>query len=357
LTLCVISDTLLDPFINAGCLLKDNTMGTKQTSIGIVGVGAVGERLAFELVRHCPETQLLLYNKPEKKAIKKGLKVATELRELASFEGSVGGRAVFTVDDLDLMRAKCDIIIICIKSDYSYKTQLARAKKRAQKGAEPELREVAIERDAPEIARLADKFRGFKGLFIIVTNPVEFMVMLFRRFSGCATNRIIGFGLSLDALRAPIGTKEIHPRCEINVVTFGTHGAHAFISETRSALDGVQVSKFKNMLNDAELALKRGNQDAVQRALDYNGTVYGPAYVLAMDVNRLLNGGIMNASGYQPLLPERLASLPLGGLFSFQNGMFCPQRLEFNESEESRQRRAGKHLRKLISTHRTLFGN
>lgn len=85
---------------------------------------------------------------------------------------------------------------------------------------------------AAKAARIAEEVvphvmaRGFKGFFIIVTNPVDVISALVQKLSGLPPYRIIGTGTSLDTARLKIHIAEklnVDPM-SVNAFCMGEHG-------------------------------------------------------------------------------------------------------------------------------------
>jgi malate/lactate dehydrogenase len=313
-------------------------------NIGIIGIGFVGENLAIELLRRCPNAQLFLHNSPpEAGTFSKTLRVATELREIASFDREFRGYAAFPVEDVAALKT-CDIIVICIKKSSNF-AQVVDATKLTT--GDP--REALIGNDAAGIKHLAMQLRNSSSAFIIVTNPVEFMVQLFCSWNGCPREKIIGFGLSLDALRAQVRLDQMYPHARVQLCALGAHGSQAFISQTLSIAHNQSLSQFSTILRDAKNALKQGDEDATSRARSYNATVYGPAYVLANDIVRALNREPINASGFHTGLGNEFWHIPIGGQFTFDRGHWQPQVIRYCSEDESGQIKVAKRLQSLFN--------
>ncbi len=73
--------------------------------------------------------------------------------------------------------------------------------------------------------------RGFKGFFIVVTNPVDVITTLVQKLSGLPANRVIGTGTSLDTARLKIYIAEkldVDPT-SVNAFCMGEHGESQII--------------------------------------------------------------------------------------------------------------------------------
>lgn len=88
------------------------------------------------------------------------------------------------------------------------------------------------------IRDLADALRGYAGVVLVVTNPVDLMTRLFAETSGCS--RVFGIGSNLDSARyrlalaahlgVPLHTVEGH--------VIGEHGDHAVVCASATRVNG-----------------------------------------------------------------------------------------------------------------------
>lgn len=310
--------------------------GTMNRKIGVVGLGLVGQALSGEILRHWPNADVRLFNRvpndlprrirDQNERSRRAQMVAYELEELSLLDRTFQNKAASAAASIQEI-SDCDIIVICIKERYKYAEEL----RRAGKEDDPRLmREIAIQYDAPLIADLADAMKGFKGAFVMVTNPPEYMVELFQFHNGYEQNQIIGFGLSLDALRAEARLRRIYPQHAMDIVAVGLHG-RAAVAELESRIDGEHIALRSHFLAAATHYLNEGNRSALERVSLYNATFLGPSYVLSRDMLRILTGTPVNASGYGA--DPRHKNVPLGGIFTFYHGRFLPLPIELSEGD------------------------
>jgi len=73
----------------------------------------------------------------------------------------------------------------------------------AGQGAMPggEDRLAALQQTAGIVRSLGEQLRGYEGLVIVVTNPVDVLTAVFAAAAGMPTNRVIGTGTMLDTAR------------------------------------------------------------------------------------------------------------------------------------------------------------
>lgn len=93
---------------------------------------------------------------------------------------------------------------------------------------------------------------GFKGIFLIATNPVDIVSKIVYETSKFSENKIIGSGTSLDTsrLRYLIGEKlDINPK-NVHAYVLGEHGDSEFVPWSSAKIG---LNSIKKYLNDNEL--------------------------------------------------------------------------------------------------------
>jgi len=148
----------------------------QRISIGIIGMGWVGSSVAMSTLQAGIANELLLHD------IRDGLAEgeAMDLAHGSSFYPPAEVRSS-TVEEMYDTNA----LVIA-----------------AGRGGSTGQSRLDLLRDNAGILReLANKMRGYKGLVLIVTNPVDVLTYVFTGESGLAPERVIGTGTMLDTAR------------------------------------------------------------------------------------------------------------------------------------------------------------
>jgi L-lactate dehydrogenase len=173
----------------------------KNQSIGIIGMGSVGASVAISILQKGICQELLLNDMNEELAEGE----AMDLTDGSTFY-PVATVKKATIEEMRSCRA---VVITAGKNS---------------KGDESRL---SLLKDNVKIAKdISDKLRGFEGILIIVTNPVDVLTYFYQKFTGFPSNRVIGTGTLLDTsrLRDFIGKKlQVHPK-SIHANVIGEHG-------------------------------------------------------------------------------------------------------------------------------------
>jgi hypothetical protein len=189
----------------------------------------------------------------------------------------------------------------------------------------------------------------------MITNPVEYMSCLWVAHGGAERDRILGLGLSLDAARAAPAVAHACRAHAARLVALGTHGPDAHLAELASEVGGVPllVAARAARIDHAPI-VRRGDRRAVQRVRHHGHTTYEPARVFVADLDRLLRGKPVNASGFGAGPRYAGLDLPLGGLFRLERGRLAARDVQRTLADERRSRAAATRLLAVIRKHPTL---
>ncbi|MGE0450345.1 MAG: L-lactate dehydrogenase [Vicinamibacterales bacterium] len=171
------------------------------TRIGIIGMGRVGTSAAVSVLHSGVAEELLVHDLDE--AVAEG-----EAMDLAHGLAYVP-RAVVRTAALDDLRQTDAIVVAAGKSGTASQSRLELA------------------RDNVVTARhIATALRGYAGLVIVVTNPVDVLTFEIARTAGLPAERVIGTGTMLDTarLRHAIGRTLNVAANSVHAQVVGEHG-------------------------------------------------------------------------------------------------------------------------------------
>jgi len=142
---------------------------------------------------------------------------------------------------------------------------------------------------------------GFKGIFLVATNPLDVMTYLTYKYSGLPSNQVIGSGTSLDTarLRYLISEKvEISPK-NVHAYVIGEHGDSEFVPWSNVTIGLQNVNQFlsKEDMDTIELEVKNAAYEIIKRK---GATYYGIGMCLVRITNAILGDEnvIITASTY-----------------------------------------------------------
>jgi len=153
-------------------------MEVKASKVAIVGAGSVGATLAFNLTLRGSVTEIALIDSNREKA---------EAEVLDIKQGASLGRPV---------RIEATDYDACGDSGITIITAGARQRP-GESRVDLMERNVAIVKSIVASTRQA----GFKGILLVITNPVDVLTWVAAEESGLPASRVIGSGTTLDSAR------------------------------------------------------------------------------------------------------------------------------------------------------------
>lgn len=219
-----------------------------KNSIGIIGMGWVGASVAISILNRGICKDLLVND--INKDIAEG--EAMDLNHGSSFFPSAEVRAA----EIEKM-IHCDAIVITAG--------------RGGKGGESRL---DLLKDNIGIARdISEKIKGFKGILIIVSNPVDVLTYYYQKFTGLPRQRVIGTGTFLDTsrLRDMLGEKmNIEPK-NIHAYVVGEHGDSEVVLWSSAAIGGKPLRNWKEWKAEYEAEIAEKVQKAAYNIIRKKG--------------------------------------------------------------------------------------
>ncbi len=191
--------------------------------IGIVGLGWVGSSVASSILWNGIANELLLAD--AKPGLAEG--EAMDLAHGSSFYPTAEVRAVGSVAEM----RDADAIVIAA----------------GRGGAPSETRLDLVRDNARVVTSIAEELRGFGGVLVLVTNPVDVLTQLATEVSGLPPARVIGTGTMLDTarLRHVVGRElSIEPR-SVHAQVVGEHGDSEVVLWSGARVGGVPLRSWK----------------------------------------------------------------------------------------------------------------
>ncbi|WP_379945767.1 L-lactate dehydrogenase [Enterococcus devriesei] len=235
--------------------------------IVLIGTGSVGSSYAFSVVNQniCDELVLIDLNKE---------KVMADVSDIQD-----GLPNFFTNVDIWQGDYKdcCEADIVCICAGVPQKVGQTRL----------DLISTNI-----EIARKITEEvieSGFKGIFLIASNPVDIISYAVWKYSGFPKEKVIGSGTTLDTarLRYQLSRRlDLSPQ-DIVANVFGEHGDSEFVPWSTIKIAGMNLNEIKDRLKITDYELEqiyKHTRDAAYKIIQAKGATY---YGIAMALSRI----------------------------------------------------------------------
>lgn len=200
-----------------------------QLTIGILGTGWVGTSVAISVLHAGFASELLLAD--ARAEVAEG--EAMDLSHGAAFYPTATVRAV-TVDEL----GGADALVIA-----------------AGRGGKPGESRLELLRDNAKLLReVGAQLRAFRGLVVVVTNPVDVLTYVLAESSGLPPERVIGTGTMLDTarLRQAIGRElNVAPQ-SVHAHVVGEHGDSEVVLWSSAQVGGLPLRRWPGWHRDRE---------------------------------------------------------------------------------------------------------
>ena len=132
---------------------------------------------------------------------------------------------------------------------------------------------------------------GFKGIFLVATNPLDIMTYLTYKYSGLPSNKVIGSGTSLDTARLQnmIGKKLCIDPKNIQAYVIGEHGDSEFIPWSNANIGLQNIREYISL--DEMKKIESDVRNAAYEIIKKKGATY---YGIGMALVRITNAILGN---------------------------------------------------------------
>lgn len=251
--------------------------------IAIIGCGFVGSACAFALMQSGLFSEMVLIDSNKERAEGEALDISHGLpfsKPMQIYSG--------TYDDIT------DAGIIAITAGAGQKPGESRLEL-VQKNVE------IFKSIIPEISK-----RGYKGILLIVSNPVDIMTYTALKLSGLPSNQVFGSGTVLDTARLKylLGEHLGVDARSVHAFILGEHGDSEIAAFSSANVSGIELKKFCDSsckADNREESMKEIAEDVKLSAyeiIEKKGATY---YGIAMSVRRICEAIILDQKSILPI--------------------------------------------------------
>ena len=251
----------------------------KKGKVVLVGTGFVGMSMAYSMLNRGGINELVLVDIDKDKTIGEEMDLSHGLPYAPQ-------KMVIKAGDYEDCK---DASLVCIAAGANQKPG--------------ETRMDLINKNSAIFKSIIDNVmkNGFKGIFLVATNPLDVMTYITWKYSGFDSKKVIGSGTSLDTarLRFMIGDKlKVNPK-NVHAYVIGEHGDSEFIPWSNANIGLQNVKQFLN--NEDFLNLENDVRNAAYEIINKKGaTYYGIGMCLVRITNAILDdeNSILTVSTY-----------------------------------------------------------
>ena len=245
----------------------------EKRKVVLVGTGFVGMSMAYALLNQGGVNELVLIDVAKEKAV-------GEAMDLSDGVPCASARMVIRAGDYDECKDANIVVITAGVAQKPGETRLDLAKTNAK----------IIKEVTENVVK-----SGFKGIFLIASNPVDVMTYVVGKVSGFPTNKVIGSGTVLDTARLRFLVAEHLNVSSKNVHAYimGEHGDSSFVPWSKSYIGCKPLKDIIEARKEPEDVLeniyKQVQQEAYEIINKKKATYYGIGMGLTKIIKAILN--------------------------------------------------------------------
>ena len=309
---------------------------TNTRKVAVVGCGFVGAASAFALMQSGLFSEMVLIDSDPAKAEGEALDISHGVPFAKPIKIYAGG-----YDDI---KNASLIIITAGANQKPGETRLDLVKKN-----------IGIFKSIlPEI-----KNRNFRGILLIVANPVDILTTVAQKLSGLPENRVFGSGTVLDTarLKSELGAHlNVDPR-SVHAFIIGEHGDSEIAAWSSANVSGIPLHKF------CEMRGHFNHDEAIQKiAADVKNSAYeiikrkrATYYGIAMSVKRICEAIVRDEKSILPVSSMMHGEYGIDGVslsmpaIVGKDGIETLVPLQLSETEKADLQKSAKTLQDILA--------
>lgn len=306
------------------------------SKVGIIGCGFVGSSSAFSLMQSGMFTEMVLIDADKARAEGEALDISHGLPFAKPMK-------IYAGDYSDLKDAGL-IIITAGANQKPGETRLDLVKKN-----------IAIFKSIiPEIKKI-----DYKGILLIVANPVDILTTVAIKLSGFPANRVFGSGTVLDTARLKynLGQHLDVDSRSVHAFIIGEHGDSEIAAWSCANVSGIKLNKFCEMRGyfKHEEAMKRIADEVKNSAYEIIKRKRATYYGIAMAVRRICEAIVRNEKSILPISSLMKGQYGISGIalsmpaIVGRNGVETHVPFEINEQEAADLQKSAKTLQEVLA--------
>ena len=310
-------------------------MNTRK--VGIVGCGFVGSSSAFALMQGGLFSEIVLVDVDRQKA-------EGEAMDISHGVSFVGSTQVVAGDYSDL--ADAAIIVVTAGA--------------AQKPGETRL--DLVQKNAKIMTSVIEQINAidYKGILLIVSNPVDILTAVAQKVSNLPAKRIIGSGTTLDTarLKHKLGEHLSVDSRDVHAYIIGEHGDSEIAAWSSANVSGVPLSTMCEMrghfdhVNNTEAIAEQVKNSAYEIIEKKHATYYG----IAMVVKRLCQAIVLDEKSIFPVSISMQGEYGVEGVVLSlpailgEDGVECSMPISLDEKEVAKLHESADTLRETMDS-------
>ena len=301
----------------------------------MIGCGFVGAASAFSLMQSGMFSELVLIDSDKNKAEGEALDISHGLPFAKPMKIYAG--------DYDDIKGASVVIITAGANQKEGETRLDLVKKN-----------IGIFKSIlPEI-----KKRNYKGILLIVANPVDILTTVAIKLSGLPENKVLGSGTVLDTarLKYQLGEHLNVDSRSIHAFIIGEHGDSEIAAWSSANVSGIPLHNFCEMRGhfNHDEAMERIANEVKNSAYEIISKKHATYYGIAMSVKRICEAIIRNEKSIMPISSMMHGEYGIEGIslsmpaIVGKDGVECHVPIQLNEEEIKNLQKSAKTLKEVL---------
>lgn len=203
------------------------------------------------------------------------------------------------------------------------------------------------------------KKREFKGVLLIVANPVDILTTVALKLSGLPENKVIGSGTVLDTarLKYELGNHLNVDSRSVHAFIIGEHGDSEIAAWSSANVSGIPLHKFCEMRGhfNHEEAMKRIAENVKNSAYEIIEKKKATYYGVAMAVKRICEAIVRDEKSILPISSMMKGDFGINGIslsmpaIVGKDGVECHVPIQLNEEENTKLQASAQTLQDILS--------
>jgi L-lactate dehydrogenase len=309
---------------------------TNVRKVVIIGCGFVGASCAFALMQSGLFSEMVLIDSDRAKAEGEALDISHGIPFAKPINIYAG--------DYDDIKGASIVIITSGANQKPNETRLDLVKKNI----------CIFKSIIPEITK-----RNYKGILLIVANPVDILTTVAQKLSNLPENKVFGSGTVLDTarLKYELGNHLNVDSRSVHAFIIGEHGDSEIAAWSSANVSGIPLNKFCEMRGhfNHDEAMKRIAENVKNSAYEIIEKKKATYYGVAMAVKRICEAIVRDEKSILPISSLMKGDFGIEGIslsmpaIVGKDGVECLVPIQLNEEEISKLQQSAQTLKDTLS--------
>jgi len=207
---------------------------------------------------------------------------------------------------------------------------------------------------------------GFKGILLVVTNPVDILTTVAQRYAGLPENKVFGSGTVLDTarLKYELGKHlNVDPR-SVHAFIIGEHGDSEIAAWSSANVSGIELNRFCQMRGHlhSKKTMQKIAEDVKNSAYEIIEKKKATYYGIAMAVKRICEAVVRDEKSILPISSMIHNMYGVDGVclsmpaIVGKDGVETLVPIKLNDDESEKLKKSAEMLKNVLGQHSKAIG-